>query len=91
MRWDRETSRWFEENTNRESQVKERDSHSFGGRPTSWDKKIKRLGWRWLGARWWTATRQLVVSWKQVSAGVAQLLKVHRTKNTDQVSYLGKI
>ena len=92
MRWDKESSRWVdEENTNRDSQVKERDSQSDGGNPTSWDKKIKRLGWRWLGPRWWTARRHLVVSWKQVIAGVAQLLKVHRTKNTDQVCYPGKI
>ena len=28
---------------------------------------------------------------KQVSAGVAQLLKVHRTENRDQVSYPGNI
>ena len=72
MRWDRESSRWVdEENTNRDSQVKERDSQSDGGNPTSWDKKIKRLGWRWLGPAggqqgdsWWSAGSRLALEWR---------------------------
>ena len=62
MRWDREASRWVEDNTNRQSQVKERNMQSDGENPTSWEKEIE----RWVGGgsgpaggqqggSWWSA------------------------------------